>query len=251
MHVESRGYRINYVTFGSSEDAVVLLHGHLQAAEDWVNAGYPALLEPLYRVVAIDMLGYGDSDKPHDVDAHNLDGRVADVGAVLDAEGIRRAVIWGYSMGAIAAEAFAKQHPERSSALVSGGQIVGLTPKDRENIFVADAALMERVGVRACLDESWLFLTAARRELFVRRNDPLAAGAAARGTAMRHASEDAQLPDSAINYVGTAEPWFEVAAAVAAEKHVEFAGVSGADHAETFQCSNIVVPMVLEYLGRT
>jgi hypothetical protein len=38
--VESRGYRINYQIIGDAADAIVLLHGHMQAAEDSANAGY-------------------------------------------------------------------------------------------------------------------------------------------------------------------------------------------------------------------
>jgi len=53
MEVESRGHRINYLTFGDALDVRVLLHGHMHAMEDWETAGCPDLLTPTHRVIAI------------------------------------------------------------------------------------------------------------------------------------------------------------------------------------------------------
>lgn len=248
MRIESRRHKIHYLTVGRAGRAIVLVHGHLQAAEDWARAGYLDLLEGSHRVVAIDMLGYGESDKPRDVVEHALDGRVADIAAVLDAEGIDEAVFWGYSLGVFSAEAFAKQHPERTTALVAGGNMVGFSPEDRANICVAGAAELERVGLDEYL-KSWTFLQPETAELFARRNDALAAGAAARGSALRHLGDDAPLPRRTLNYAGTAEPWFEIAAAVARERGADFAGVPGADHSGAFQRSADVVQLVVEFLG--
>jgi pimeloyl-ACP methyl ester carboxylesterase len=247
MEAESRGYRINYLSFGEADQTMVLLHGHLQAGEDWVTAGYPDLLTPTHRVLAIDLLGYGDSDKPHDVEAYQLDGHVADVVAVLDAAGIDRATLWGYSMGVVTAGAFAKQCPDRTVALIAGGNLVNASADDRRNLSMEGAARLEQVGVGAYIDESWPFITPEVRELFVRRNDPLAASAAARGQCARHAAEDAPLPDATLNYMGTDEPWFELVKAVALEQGVAFEAVPG-DHGGAFQAANVITPKVLTFL---
>jgi pimeloyl-ACP methyl ester carboxylesterase len=225
-----------------------LIHGHLQAAEDWVGATYPELLATTHRVIAVDMLGYGESDKLRDVAEHTLDGRVCDLGAVLNAEEASDAVIWGYSLGVFTAEAFAKQFPERTVALVAGGSIVGLRPRGRERIVSDGAALLERSGLRAQV-EMMPFLTPEAAKLFVRRNDALAAAAAARGSAMRHSAEDAALPPKTFNYVGTHEDWFDLAASFAEEKNITFAAVPG-DHAQAFRHAHIVVPLVRDFLDR-
>jgi pimeloyl-ACP methyl ester carboxylesterase len=248
MDVTSRGYRIHYLTFGDAEPAIVLLHGHLQAAEDWVTNGYPELLTPTHRVIAIDLLGYGDSDRPHDVTAHLLDGRVEDVAAVLDAQGIDRATVWGYSMGVSTAEAFAKQHPDRTTALVSVGNLVGASAEDRHNLSFDAAEKLARVGVRSYVETDFPFVTAETADLFATRNDALAASAAAKAICMPHAADDAALPEATLNYMGTDEPWFELVKAVAGEKGVAFEAVPG-DHAGAFQGAELATEIVVRFVS--
>lgn len=250
MHVESRGYRINYLAFGDAADAIVFLHGHMQAAEDWASAGYPDLLTSTYRVIAIDLLGYGYSDKPHDIEAHLLDGRVADVAAVLDAEGVDRALVWGYSVGVVTAEAFAKEHPERVTGLICGGNLVNSSPDDRRNLFTPGAELLEQVGLDAYLDATYPDVPPEKqwiRDLFGSRNDGLAAAAAARGVCVAGAAEDAPLPRKTLNYMGADEPWFELVKAVAEQKGVAFTDVPG-DHGAAFDGADIIVAKVLAFL---
>jgi pimeloyl-ACP methyl ester carboxylesterase len=250
VQVESRGYRINYLTFGDAPDAIVLLHGHMQAAEDWQSVGYPELLTPAHRVIAIDLLGYGYSDKPVDVAAHHLDGRVADVAAVLDAEGIERAVFWGYSMGVVTAEAFAKRYPARVTALICGGNLVNTSPDDRRNLFTPGAELLERVGLQAYLDIGYPDVPPElqpMRDLFGSRNDGLAAAAAARGICAPSAAEDAPLPDRTLNYMGVDEEWFELVKAVAEQKGITFLDVPG-DHGAAFRDAASATSTVLAFL---
>ncbi len=64
IEVVSHGHRLSYLTAGEGEP-LVLIPGLMQAAVDWVDAGYPALLGDLFRVIIIDPLGFGASDKPH------------------------------------------------------------------------------------------------------------------------------------------------------------------------------------------
>ena len=250
MKVTSRGHRINYLTFGDAPAAMVLLHGHMQAAEDWESRGYPDLLTPTHQVIAIDLLGYGYSDKPHDPADHNLDGRVADVAAVLDAEGVERAALWGYSMGVVTAEAFAKQHPERVTGLICGGNLVNASPDDRQNMFMSGAELLERSGLEAYLDQTYPDVAPEHQEIrerFGSRNDGLAAAAAVRGVCVSGAAEDAPLPDKTLNYMGTDEEWFELVKAVAAQKGVAFTEVPG-DHGGAFMEAEIITAKVLAFL---
>jgi pimeloyl-ACP methyl ester carboxylesterase len=250
VEIESRGHRINYLTFGDAPDVIVLLHGHMQAAEDWETAGYPDLLTPTHRVIAIDLLGYGYSDKPHDAASHHLDGRVADVAAVLDAEGIDRAALWGYSMGVVTAEAFAKQHPEQVTGLICGGNLVNSSPDDRQNLFGPGADFLESDGLAAYLDTLYPDVAPDEqeiRDLFGSRNDGLAAAAAARGVCVRGAAEDAPLPERTLNYMGADEEWFELVEAVAAQKGVAFTKVPG-DHGGAFMGADIASAKVLAFL---
>src|SRR5687767_5819375 len=57
-------------------------------------------LSEKFRLIYADHRGQGRSDKPHDVEAYALPTRVADVAAILDAMGIKRAHYFGSSWGA-------------------------------------------------------------------------------------------------------------------------------------------------------
>ena len=248
MQVQSRGFTIDYRCNQGRGPCFLLVHGMLQAGEDWVAYGYPEELSP-YRIIAVDQLGFGQSDKPHDATAYGLDNQVADLVAVLDAEDIDRAVIWGYSMGCYAAEAFARQKPERTTGLVLGGNLVGLSPQDRSNIVTGAAAELAEKGVAAYCEDNLPFLDPRTRQLFVKRNDPIAAGLADEAHASPHAGEGAALPEIVLNYAGSNEPWFEVAVAVAEVHKVTFRAIDGADHAQAFRGSRTVVRATRDYLG--
>src|SRR6185503_3774851 len=56
------GNRVHYVNYGKGNDAVVLIHGWTMNADNWRDQ-IPALAER-YRVIAIDLPGHGQSDKP-------------------------------------------------------------------------------------------------------------------------------------------------------------------------------------------
>jgi pimeloyl-ACP methyl ester carboxylesterase len=139
--VESRGYRLGFLTWDDGPP-LVLVSGVLQAAEDWVRVGYVDALRD-FSVMAIDPLGFGASDKPHDPAAYRLDDRAVDVDAVLDAHGVSSALLWGYSFGASQVEAYARLRPARTRGVVMGGVVPGLNATDRRNVGAASIAAYE------------------------------------------------------------------------------------------------------------
>jgi pimeloyl-ACP methyl ester carboxylesterase len=64
------------------------------------------------------MRGHGQSDAPADPAAYSEAHTVADMAAILDAEGIDRAVIGGLSLGGYMSLGFYGEHPERVRALM-------------------------------------------------------------------------------------------------------------------------------------
>src|SRR5262245_61849210 len=120
-YASNGGVRIRYEVEGTGPP-VVLHPGFTQCLEDWADAGYVAALRDRCRLVLIDPRGQGRSDKPHDPAAYSRQQRVGDVLAVLDAEGIARAHVWGYSMGGYIAYALGVLAPDRVASLVVGGQ---------------------------------------------------------------------------------------------------------------------------------
>src|SRR3712207_6640960 len=64
--------------------AVLLIHGFPDSAQLWRHQ-IPTLKDAGFRVVAPDLRGYGDSDKPQEIDAYRVGHSVSDLTKVLDA----------------------------------------------------------------------------------------------------------------------------------------------------------------------
>ena len=115
---------------------VILLHG-LTATRRYVVMGSTALERTGHRVIAYDARGHGHSAPARDPGAYGYPELTLDLGAVLDALGIERAVLAGASMGAHTLLSFALGHPHRV-----GGMVV-ITPA-YEPGDDTDAARLER-----------------------------------------------------------------------------------------------------------
>lgn len=117
---DSEGVRIRYVDTGRGEP-LVLVHGNLSHIErQWVATGVLPALARTHRVIALDLRGFGKSQKPHDPAAYGLHmGR--DVIRLLDHLGLRRAHIVGYSMGGNIVAQLLTTHPDRFITATIGG----------------------------------------------------------------------------------------------------------------------------------
>jgi pimeloyl-ACP methyl ester carboxylesterase len=120
VQAQSRGFTIHYEARGAGPP-LVLVPGTLSSAAQWELFGYVETLCDTYRVISVDPLGHGRSDKPHDPDAYAAAGVTADLLAVLDAEDVDRASVWGYSRGGWITYRLAAEHPERVQRIVVGG----------------------------------------------------------------------------------------------------------------------------------
>jgi pimeloyl-ACP methyl ester carboxylesterase len=96
---------------------VVLLHG-LTATRRNVVQGSRHLIRRGYRLVAYDARGHGASSPAPAPTAYEYRDLIGDLGSVLAALELERAVLVGSSMGAATAMAFALDSPERVPALV-------------------------------------------------------------------------------------------------------------------------------------
>lgn len=112
------GHRLVYDTYGASAaPLVVYLSGLLLDAE--LNRGIArALAEQGYRVVLLDLLGHGRSDKPTHAAMYRIDSYASQVMALLDELGAEKAVLGGISLGANVSLFAAAYNPERVRALV-------------------------------------------------------------------------------------------------------------------------------------
>lgn len=112
------GYRRAYRRRGSGP-ALLLLHGLGCESSTWEPV-IDALAEH-YTVIAPDLLGHGESDKP-DAD-YSLGGYANGMRDLLTILGIEKVTVVGHSFGGGVAMQFAYQYPDRTEriALVSSG----------------------------------------------------------------------------------------------------------------------------------
>lgn len=110
------GVAIHYEIHGSGPATVLLTHGFSATSRMW-RGQIPALARR-HRVVLWDMRGHGLSDSPEDPAAYSEAATVADMAALLDVAGARRAVVGGLSLGGYMSLAFHRDHPERVAALL-------------------------------------------------------------------------------------------------------------------------------------
>lgn len=106
--------RIYYQSYGKGREALVLIHGWSCNLEYWRDQ-IPDFAKR-NRVIAIDLPGHGQSDKPELAYSMDLFARAVD--AVLRDAGVERAVLMGHSMGTPIARQFYRQYPQKTLAIV-------------------------------------------------------------------------------------------------------------------------------------
>ena len=132
---------------GGSGEPLVLIHGFPQTHVMWHRVA-PALARH-FRVICMDLRGYGWSTAPHADPAHAAYSKRAmgqDVLAVLDHFGLVRAAIAGHDRGGRVAYRLALDHPGRASKLA----VLDIVPT------AAMWELIERPGSRVAPHWRWL-----------------------------------------------------------------------------------------------
>jgi pimeloyl-ACP methyl ester carboxylesterase len=139
------GRFLQVVEQGAGPD-VVLVHGLPGTAADW--AGTPAALANLgHHVVAYDRVGYGHSSRePEPTNRYTYRSNAEDLLGLLDALGLERPVLVGWSYGGAVAQTFAQEHPDRVSALVLIGAVGPAEARAADEGGVVDALTSSAVG---------------------------------------------------------------------------------------------------------
>ena len=118
---ENGAVRLNYNVVGAGPD-VMLIHANPFDRRLWRFQVED--FSDRYRMVAMDLRGYGASDKPDD--PFTFDDMMADVLAVCDAAGVKRAIFMGASVGSSLSLRIALDDPDRVSQLVLVGGNAGV-----------------------------------------------------------------------------------------------------------------------------
>jgi len=93
------GHRISYEEHGAGERPLVLIHGLLMNRRMFDRLG-PEMAEVGNRVITIDLLGHGRSDRPPQMTHYSMTFFARQVEALLDHLELEQAVIGGTSLGA-------------------------------------------------------------------------------------------------------------------------------------------------------
>ncbi|ACV80400.1 alpha/beta fold hydrolase [Nakamurella multipartita] len=121
--IEANGIRTNYLQSGSGEQTVVLVHGSGPGVTAYANwrLVLPVLGED-FTCYAPDMVGFGYSDRPADVE-YSVQTWADQTVGFMDAMGIEKAHLIGNSFGGAIALRIATQHPDRVEKLVLMGSM--------------------------------------------------------------------------------------------------------------------------------
>ncbi|HET8841849.1 MAG TPA: 2-succinyl-6-hydroxy-2,4-cyclohexadiene-1-carboxylate synthase [Ktedonobacteraceae bacterium] len=161
--MESRRIPVNGLHFGvilsdeiqAGQETLVLLHGFTGSAANWGNL-FPHLQKRGRQLIAIDMLGHGQSDAPDDPERYSIAHCQADILALMEILGVsvNQAILLGYSMGGRIALYTAFSGFFRALVLesASAGLSDSLERQQRQQNDNELASRIEREGVEDFID---------------------------------------------------------------------------------------------------
>ncbi|GAA4982489.1 alpha/beta fold hydrolase [Yinghuangia aomiensis] len=115
--IHANGITFSVVVEGDPNgQPVLLLHGWPDSSALWRYL-VPVLADAGFRVIAPDLRGCGDTDRPEDESTYAIANILADVNAILDHYGIDKAHVVGHDYGAVLSWSFAGYFPQRVDRL--------------------------------------------------------------------------------------------------------------------------------------
>jgi pimeloyl-ACP methyl ester carboxylesterase len=109
-------HTLTYDEYGEGDRALILVHGLLMNRRMYERLG-PEMAARGNRVICLDLLGHGRSDRPDDPRLYSMTAFADQVRALLDHLRLDEAVVGGTSLGANVGLEFAAWHPQRAKAL--------------------------------------------------------------------------------------------------------------------------------------
>ncbi|PAX51550.1 alpha/beta fold hydrolase [Brunnivagina elsteri] len=114
-YITSNGIKLHYVTQGEGE-LMLMLHGF---PEFWYSWRYliPEFAKN-YKVVALDLRGYNDSEKPQQKSAYVMDEFIKDIEGVIRGLGYDKCILVAHDWGGAIAWSFAYTYPDMIEKLI-------------------------------------------------------------------------------------------------------------------------------------
>lgn len=162
------GHRISYDEYGEGDRPLVLIHGLLMNRHMFDRLG-PEMAALGNRVIAVDLLGHGLSDRPSEMSHYSMTFFAKQVEALLDHLGLDQAVIGGTSLGANTTLEFAYMSPDRVKAMMVEMPVL-------DNALLAAAVIFTPIMIGLRLGEPLLRMLASVARKIPRTNPLVDAG---------------------------------------------------------------------------
>ena len=130
------GARVHYQEFGdAAKPPIILIHGYTASVYVWKTAA-PMLADAGFHVIAVDLLGFGYSEKPSWFD-YSIQSQARMVSRFMNRLGIGRATICGSSYGGAVALNLTLDNPESVEKLVLVDAVCNDDPKNHPILRLA------------------------------------------------------------------------------------------------------------------
>jgi pimeloyl-ACP methyl ester carboxylesterase len=159
------GHRISYEEYGVGGRPLILIHGLLMNRRMFDRLG-PEMASRGNRVVAIDLLGHGGSDRPADMSNYSMTFFARQVEALMDHLELDEAVVGGTSLGANVTLELAYLEPNRLRGMMIEMPVL-------DNALLAAAVMFTPIMVGLRFGEPVLKLVASTARRIPRSNQLL------------------------------------------------------------------------------
>ena len=164
------GVRVHYQEAGNENGPpVILIHGFISSSLVWSQVFLP-LANAGFRVIALDLPGYGYSEKPNQ-GAYTIDSQARAVAGLMDRLSIDKATIVGASYGGAIAATLALDYPDRVERLVMVGAVTNDDAKKHLLMRILQVPLLGDVTTPLYLSSMWA-LRLRMRDMYERTGRP-------------------------------------------------------------------------------
>jgi pimeloyl-ACP methyl ester carboxylesterase len=133
------GARVHYQEFGDpASPTMILIHGYTASVYVWKTAA-PMLADAGFHVIAVDLLGFGYSEKPSWFD-YSIQAQARMISRFMNRLGVGRSIIVGSSYGGAVALNLVLDYPERVDKLVLSDAVCNDEPKNHPILRLASIA---------------------------------------------------------------------------------------------------------------
>lgn len=137
--IRTNHINLHYLDSETAGQTVILMHGltaNAHAFDGLLKEG----LGKKYRIIAVDLRGRGQSDKPKE--GYTMKDHAQDILGLMDVLGIEKCIVGGHSFGALLTFYMAFYHPERIEKMLLLDAAARLHPRTKEMLIPA----LSRIG---------------------------------------------------------------------------------------------------------